>query len=115
MKVAFTGHRDYFLADKHRLESVIEMLYNDGFRTFMSGMAEGFDLAAAEAVLRLKCRLTDIRLECIIPFDEHSSVMNKSNTDRYNAICKQADRVVSLATKYHPKAYFERNDFLIDT
>lgn len=42
--------------------SQVRRLYSLGYRYFLSGMAEGFDLLAAQAVTALKAEYTDIRL-----------------------------------------------------
>ena len=53
--VAFTGHRLISSADrprvKDRLMEAILRAYEDGYRVFISGMACGFDLMAAECVV----------------------------------------------------------------
>ena len=49
--VAFTGHRTYDGQAAAALRATVGELYARGFRTFLCGMAMGFDLAAAEAVL----------------------------------------------------------------
>lgn len=49
--VAFTGHRTYDDEAAAALRAAVGELYARGFRTFFCGMAVGFDLAAAEAVL----------------------------------------------------------------
>lgn len=49
--VAFTGHRTYDDEAAAALRAAVGELYARGFRTFLCGMAVGFDLAAAEAVL----------------------------------------------------------------
>ena len=49
--VAFTGHRTYGGQAAAALRATVGELYVRGFRTFLCGMAMGFDLAAAEAVL----------------------------------------------------------------
>lgn len=49
--VAFTGHRTYDGQAAAALRTTVGELYARGFRTFLCGMAVGFDLAAAEAVL----------------------------------------------------------------
>ena len=114
MRVAFTGHREAEGADSGRLVSIIRQLYSEGYTVFMSGMAEGFDLLAAQAVLSLKEELTDIKLLCVIPFEGHISKINSKNRPLYNAICASADEVITLAPEYHEKAYYERNDYLVD-
>lgn len=114
MKVAFTGHRTYPNNDTLRLESVIERLYSEGYTHFVSGMAEGFDLAAAESVLRLKGQFPEIKLECTIPFDGHIERLSAPDRERYKRVCQAADKVTILATESHPKVYFDRNDYLIE-
>ena len=54
---AFTGHRRYDGECDDALRAVVRELYGRGFRVFWSGMALGFDLAAAEAVLALRGEL----------------------------------------------------------
>ena len=49
--VAFTGHRTYGGQAAAALRATVGELYARGIRTFLCGMAMGFDLAAAEAVL----------------------------------------------------------------
>ena len=48
--VAFTGHRTYCGEAAAALAAAIRGLHAHGFRTFLCGMAVGFDLAAAEAL-----------------------------------------------------------------
>lgn len=115
MRVAFTGHRDAAAVDKDRLVFVVKQLYTEGYRIFMSGMAEGFDMFAAEVVLALKDELPEIKLLCVIPFEGHISKVGSANRQRYNAICASADEVITLAPEYHEKAYYERNDYLVDS
>lgn len=56
--ICFSGHRSYTRdaanGDEMRLAAAVEAAVADGFRIFVSGMATGFDLAAAEAVMRLR-------------------------------------------------------------
>ena len=53
---------------KTNLRGAIIDAYDDGFRFFISGMAEGFDLFAAEAVLELKNELPGIALIAALPY-----------------------------------------------
>ena len=60
---AFTGHR--VLEDKHldkALKNEIEGMIKQGVTTFYNGGAIGFDLLAAETVLKLKKKHRDVRL-----------------------------------------------------
>lgn len=113
MKVAFTGHRECTV-DINALLEAIEVLYRQGYTVFMSGMAEGFDLAAAEAVLQLKEHCDGIELISVIPFEGHRATMSTRDKMRYDAICLQADQIVTLADGYSHQVYAQRNDYLID-
>ena len=77
---AFTGHRKQRLMQENKdyrnlseqirgkVIIMIKNLYEEGFREFYSGMAEGFDMIAAEAVLQLKEQYEDMTLVTAIPF-----------------------------------------------
>ena len=66
---------------KVNIRSAVIDAYTEGFRFFMSGMAEGFDLFAAEIVLELKNKLSGIALVAVLPYSgapkSHSSAINK--------------------------------------
>ena len=64
----FTGHRE--LGDDfsvRRLKKEIKALILQGVDTFLNGMAMGFDLISAEAVLSFKKKFPFIRLIACIP------------------------------------------------
>ena len=73
MIVAFTGHRTYQHSAEEQLRTTILSLYNQGVRTFRVGMAEGFDLAAAEAIIEIMSESRDITLEAYIPWQGFNS------------------------------------------
>lgn len=112
--VAFTGHRTYRDEAREQLSAALEALYNRGFRTFLSGMALGFDLAAAEAVVSLRGRHPGVRLVAAVPFRGQADRFPAAQRRRYEAILARADEVVVLADEYHRGCYARRNDFLVD-
>lgn len=112
--VAFTGHRTYDNSANERLADAVRSLYAEGYRTFLSGMAAGFDLAAAESVIALRAELRDIRLICVIPFAGQAERFSAETRSRYESIIARADLSLTLAPRYTPDAYFRRNDFLTD-
>lgn len=72
-RVCFTGHRPEKLTRSERLikrdlEKEIKRAINDGFTTFITGMARGTDIWAAEIVLELKEKGKDIKLICASPY-----------------------------------------------
>lgn len=111
---AFTGHRTYRGEGREALRHTVEELYVRGYRTFLSGMAVGFDLAAAEAVLELRARRPEVRLVAVIPFEGQERRFGPSERARFQRVRAAADRVVVLAPEYRRGCYAVRNDWLVD-
>lgn len=112
--VAFTGHRTYRGEACEVLFRALEELCVRGFRTFLSGMAVGFDLAAAEAVLSLRTRCPEVRLVAAIPFPGQARHFPHKERARYERVLAAADETEVLAPAYHRGCYARRNDFLVD-
>ena len=110
----FTGHRTYRNTHDEELREAIRALYAEGYRTFLSGMAMGFDLAAARVVLELQETLAGLRLVAVVPFDGAERRFDHESRMLYNKIIGSAAEVVILADNYHPGAYAQRNNFLVD-
>lgn len=111
--VAFTGHRSYRGEADNALSHALESLYARGFRTFLSGMAVGFDLAAADAVLALRRRCPDVRLVAVIPFRGQEHTFSPAERQHYREVLEAADASVVLAEAYHPGCFRARNDWLV--
>ena len=115
MKVAFTGHRNYPEVKNEQLRKVVEQFISEGYTTFLCGMAEGFDIAAAEVVLSLKTDYPQLRLLSVIPFEGHDMAMpNAEWAERYRRIVEAADEVVTISPSYNVNIYRLRNDYLVD-
>ena len=101
--VAFTGHRTYRGAAADALRRTVGELYARGFRTFLSGMAVGFDLAAAEAVLELRERAPGVRLVAAVPFRGQEMRFSPADRERFRRVLAEADSVEVLAPAYHQR------------
>ncbi|MEG1760062.1 MAG: SLOG family protein [Alistipes sp.] len=112
--VAFTGHRTYDGRAAEMLCATIAALYHRGYRTFMSGMAVGFDLAAAEAVIACRAQLPGLHLLCAVPFEEQPRQFSAVDKQRYAALLATADAVEIVCAHYLSECYTLRNNFLID-
>ena len=64
--VCFSGHRIIPFAKQdaiqRHLRNEITKSYHEGFRNFYCGMAIGFDLLSAKAILSLKSELSEIKI-----------------------------------------------------
>lgn len=111
--VAFTGHRTCRMEACGSLREVIEGLYARGMRTFLSGMAVGFDLAAAEAVVACRADTSPgLRLVAVVPFAGQPARFGAYDRIRYERLLAAADKVVVLSDSYHRGCYAARNDYL---
>ena len=95
-RCCFTGHRPEKLTQPEAviiagLEKEILNAIADGFTTFISGMARGVDIWAAEIILRLRSEGHPIRLICASPFEGFERSWSPDWQKRYKVILKEAD------------------------
>ncbi len=112
---AFTGHRkiDKDFSPK-RLWDSIEMLVKSGVTDFYNGMAQGFDLLAAEATLMLKKQYPQIRLIACIPCYHQEKSYIDTDKARYAAILQKADENILLSENYFRGCMLVRNQYMVD-
>ena len=99
---------------KEDITTIIQCHINNGYDTFISGMALGSDMYFAESVLQLKNENPDIKLIAEIPFPSQSSKWLAESRDRYNHIRQQCDEWNVLSDSYDPKVFFMRNKEIVD-
>ena len=117
--VCFTGHRAVKDADavRKRLTELVEGLIRDGYRTFLSGGARGFDTLAAETVLQMKEKYHDIALNIILPFEcpyEYEGGWTDAEIARHKSQLDRANSTVILQSSYKRGCYYLRDRYLVD-
>ena len=122
----FTGHRPMklpwgmnekdprCLALKLELAARLEALAALGYRSFLCGMALGCDMYFAEAVLALRDRWPDVRLEAAIPFGDQPRRWNEEQRRRYNRLIDAADKLTVLQVHYTSDCMQRRNRYMVD-
>ena len=114
----FTGHRSIPQSQEPyitwRLEEVIRPLIGQGIRYFGSGGARGFDLMAADTVLRLKKEYPAIRLIMVLPCRDQTCGWGLEDICRHERILSQADKVVYVQERYSMGCMQKRNRHLVD-
>ncbi|MBQ3022493.1 MAG: DUF1273 family protein [Clostridia bacterium] len=118
-RCCFTGHRPnkMNLGEKEikpLLEKAIDDAIADGYVTFITGMATGTDIWAAEVVLDRKKTNKDLHLICALPhtnFDSRRSIAEKI---RFNRIIKNADFVKEINGNYFAGCYQVRNEWMVE-
>ncbi len=116
--VCFTGHRDIPAAKRQdilkALAGTIGNLYLEGYRTFCTGGALGFDTLAAAVVLMLKKKKDDVRLHLILPCPDQTNGWKQIDTDMYEAIKDKADKISYAAPQYERGCMHARNRKLVE-
>lgn len=115
MVIAFTGHREYDHTQHHDSlrERLIEQLEkSDHEITTLSGMADGFDLSAAETILELRNEGWPIKLHAVVPYRGHEKMIKAQRV--YQEVLSAADRVIILEDHYSYGVFLRRNNYLVD-
>ncbi len=115
----FTGHRPEKLRGteeniKSRLAEEIQNAINDGFTTFITGMALGVDTWAAQEVMRQKSANSDIKMICAVPFKGVEKNRTLEEQALFNAILNDADMVDYICTKYQYWVFQARDRWMVD-
>ncbi|MBQ4546490.1 MAG: DUF1273 family protein [Oscillospiraceae bacterium] len=99
---------------KTNIRSAVIDAYNEGFRFFMNGMAEGFDLFAAEIVLGLRDELPGIALVAVLPYSGACLGHSASIRERMEKVLKNAEAVFSLSENYEKGCEHSRNSYMVE-
>ena len=118
-RVCFTGHRPEKLTRfewliKRDLEKQIRQAIADGMNVFISGMARGVDIWAAEIVLKLRDAGQPIRLMCACPYEGFEQGWSKDWQERYSAILAAADFVKYVCPSYSRSCFQIRNEWMVN-
>lgn len=119
-RCCFTGHRPEKLSVteediKRELKKEIRLAIADGFNVFITGMAPGVDIWAAEIILELR-EQEDLRLK-LIAASPHPGFENRWSMDwqkRYAAIMAKADYIKEVCAHYSRGVYQIRNEWMVD-
>ena len=118
-RCCFTGHRPEKLNISEeqlcvRLGLEIDRAIEDGFTTFISGMAKGVDICAAELVLKRRVSDDRLKLICALPYENFGLHWSASWTSRYVEVIRQADLVHCISQEFSYSAYQRRNEWMVD-
>ena len=117
-RCCFTGHRPEKLGisearAKALLKSAIQQAISDGYVTFISGMARGIDLWAAEIVIEER-KNRNIHLVCASPFNGFENRWSEHDKTTYQSIMEQADLVKYISQHYYKACFQVRNECMVD-
>ena len=118
-RACFTGHRPEKLdisekEAKSRLRSAIQKAIDDGYTTFISGMARGIDMWAAEIVIEERKKNENIKLICASPYEGFEKSWSFIEKHRYKTILKRADYIKYVCEHYSRQCFQIRNVWMVD-
>ena len=118
-RCCFAGHRPEQLKQPEgeilaALEKEIRTAIADGFDVFISGMARGTDIWAAEIVLRLRGEGQPIKLICASPYEGFERGWKREWQERYQRVIAAADLVRYICPRYSPACFQQRNEWMVD-
>ena len=122
----FTGHRPekLFLSDTETAAQVLEIrrslharilqAVDDGYTTFLCGMAQGTDLYFCQAVLDLRQAHPDVTIEAAVPFAGQADRWPAADQARRLALLDQCDLETVVQHTYTPGCMGRRNRYMVD-
>jgi len=122
----FSGHRPQKLYSlvkagydslddlRESVRAEILKIIDMGYKTFICGMAHGFDLICGCLVVEIKAeaRFRDIQLVAAMPFPEHG--FSSPWSVPHQLVLGNADKVEIVCPAFSKQAYLERNQFMVD-
>jgi len=122
----FTGHRpnklpwrydeadSRCLALKRRLQDAVEAAYEQGFRHFLCGMAQGCDLYFCECVLALRAQHPDVTVEAAIPCPTQADGWPPEERSRYERLVAACDFETLVSARYTSACMQRRDRYMVD-
>ena len=122
----FTGHRPgklpwrYNEQDprcldlKRRIADAVETAYEQGFRHFLCGMAQGCDLYFCESVLALRDRFPDVTVEAAIPCPTQADAWPEDQRERYQRLVAACNFETVVSSAYSASCMQRRDRYMVD-
>ena len=118
-RVCFTGHRPekqtrHEKSIKKDLEKEIRQAAADGLNVFITGMARGVDIWAAQIVLMLRDEGYDVKLMCVCPYEGFELRWSQEWQKAYREIMAAADFVKYVCEGYNRTCFQARNEWMVN-
>lgn len=118
-RCCFTGHRPEKLTRSEQnitaaLRREIAQAVEDGITVFISGMARGVDIWAAEEVLRLRDAGADVKLVCAVAFEGMENRWSADWQRRYRNILDRSDLNTLICRSPSRESYLARDRWMVD-
>ena len=118
-RCCFTGHRPEKLKcseteAKALLDKAVRQAIDEGFTTFITGMARGIDIWAGQTVLQLRAQNPAVKLVTASPYKGFEERWNDRWKQQYSFLIEWADAVRYISPGYDPGVFQRRNEWMVD-
>lgn len=96
------------------LHETVTDLVEQGYDTFLTGGALGFDTLGAQVLLSLKEQYPQLRLILVQPCATQTAGWSRANVEAYESIRARCDDCVCLSDFYYNGCMQVRNRYLVD-
>ena len=115
-KLPWGGHEEdaRCIALKRRLWDAMEAAYEEGYRHFICGMAQGCDLYFCELALALRSKYGDVSVEAAIPCPTQADRWPAAEQQRWRRLVDACDYETLVQDHYSPDCMQRRNRYMVD-
>ena len=99
---------------KKRLYDDVQGLMEQGYRHFITGMADGVDVDFAIAVLYFKNKFAGVTLEAALPYPRTAYQTNADPMNVKENILSKCDRISVVSDVYYEGCMQKRNCYMVD-
>ncbi len=124
--LCFTGHRPEKICTpfdeaspfidgvKHQLQARILAAVDQGYTTFLCGMARGTDIWAGEIVAGLWESFRNLELVAVLPFPGQADDWARDWAIRHRRLLRYCSQVITVEDAYGRDSYLKRNRYLVN-
>lgn len=99
--------------DEKKLKNAFLTLINDGYDTFLVGMALGFDTICFRLLEQIR-EQEKIKIVACVPCEEQDKLFNALQKKEYRQMLESADQKIVLSKTYNRQCMQKRNKFMVD-
>ena len=96
------------------MADAVELAYEQGYRHFICGMAQGCDLYFCEIVLALRETRPDITVEAALPCPTQADTWPAAQRARYAQLVAACDFETMVSEKYSSSCMQRRDRYMVD-
>ncbi len=94
-------------------EQIDYLIEKENISEFFTGMEEGADLFYADYILSKK-KEKDIKLHCVIPFEEQAVLYSEKERDLYFDVAQRADSEIMISRKRISGSREKRDSYMVE-